>query len=620
MNSLPIGDYALLSDCRSAALVSRDGSVDWLCVPRFDGPSVFCRLVDPAGGRFAIRPAGEFQASRAYLDQTMVLETTFRTPAGTAVLTDAMAVGRNERGHELGAGSPGVLLRRLACTDGEVEIEVTYAPRPEYGLIHPILEPLPGGLAARGGADRLLLSASAATFRIDGATATARLSMAAGQTVMFALAHGQMGEPPLVAWDAGEIAARLADTVDGWRSWSAIHQTYEGPWRHLVHHSGRVLQALTFAPTGAIVAAPTTSLPETVGGERNWDYRYTWVRDASLTMEALWVAACPDEANKFFGFLADAAASQLHRGIDLQIMFGIAGERDLSERELPHLAGWRDSRPVRVGNGAWTQRQLDVYGELLGAAQRLVQQLGELDPVAQRFLAAAADTAARRWKEKDQGIWEIRGEPRDFLYSKLMCWVALDRAIALAPQLGAQHKVREWMAVRDEIRAAILEHGWNDKAGAFTQAFGREDLDASNLMLAITGFLPGDDPRMKATIDATAARLTDERGLVYRYLAHDGLAGEEGTFLLCTFWLAQAQALAGEMDQATATFERAVAAINDVGLLAEEVDPASGEMIGNFPQAFSHIGLINAAWAIAQAQDRAARRSPVAAGSDEAQG
>jgi alpha,alpha-trehalase len=283
-------------------------------------------------------------------------------------------------------------------------------------------------------------------------------------------------------------------------------------------------------------------------------------------------------------------------------MFGIGGERDLSERELPHLAGWRGSRPVRVGNGAWRQRQLDVYGELLGAAQLLVDQLGELDPVTQQFLTAAADTAASRWREKDEGIWEIRGEPGDFLYSKLMCWVALDRAIALAGQLGAEDRVDGWATARGEIRAAILGRGWNERAGAFTRAFGSEDLDASALMLPITGFLPGDDPRMKATIHATVQRLTDQRGLVYRYRAPDGLAGEEGTFLLCTFWLAQAQAPAGQVEAATATFERAVAAINDVGLLAEEVDPASGEMIGNFPQAFSHIGLINAAWAITQAQ------------------
>ena len=436
----PIGDYALLSDCRSAALVGRDGSVDWMCLPRFDAPSVFCRLLDPAGGRFAIRPAGEFLSRRRYLAHTMVLETTFTVPDGTAVLTDAMAVGRNERGHGLGARSPSTLLRRLVCTDGELDVEVRYAPRPEYGLIQPILVPVAGGVAARGGADRLLLSGDVG-FDVDGATATARFRLAAGQTALFAVGHGTIAGPPLVPWTAEEIEARLDDTVEAWRSWSALHQNYEGPWRELVHHSGRVLQALTFEPTGAIVAAPTTSLPETVGGERNWDYRFTWVRDASLTMEALWVAACPDEANKFFTFLADAAASQLERGADLQIMFGVGGERDLSERELPHLAGWRNSRPVRVGNGAWSQRQLDVYGELLGAAQRLVDQLGELDAVTVRFLVAAADAAAGRWRDTDQGIWEIRGDPRHFVYSKLMCWVALDRAIALAGRLGAEDRV-----------------------------------------------------------------------------------------------------------------------------------------------------------------------------------
>src|ERR1700760_592872 len=422
----------------------------------------------------------------------MVLETTFRTGAGAAVLTDALALGRGDRGHQLGAGSPGTLLRRLQCTEGELQVDVPYAPRPEYGLIHPILEVVDGGITARGGASRLLLSGPPG-FQLEGATATARLHLAAGQSVSFALQHGRLSEPPLAPWDTGEIDTRLQDTVAGWRSWSAIpgHQAYQGPWRDLVLHSGLVLQALTFQPTGAIVAAPTTSLPETIGGERNWDYRYTWVRDASLTMEALWVAACPDEANRFFGSLADAAASQLQRGVDLQIMFGIGGERDLSERELPHLAGWRDSQPVRVGNGAWTQRQLDVYGELLGAAPRLNGQLGERARATRRFLAAAADTAASRWKEKDQGIWEIRGEPRDFLYSKLMCWVALDRAVALAPRLGADERVTAWTTARDEIRAAILEHGWNSEVGAFTQAFGGEDLDASNLMLAITGFLPG---------------------------------------------------------------------------------------------------------------------------------
>jgi alpha,alpha-trehalase len=538
MSTLPVGDYALLSDCRTAALVSRTGSVDWLCFPRFDGPAVFARLLDDDAGHFAVRVPGA-ATSRRYLDQTMALETTFRSAGGTAVLADALAVGRNDRGHELGAGSPRVLLRRVACTEGEVEVEVSYAPRPEYGLVHPLLEPVDGGIAARGGADRLLLSAPAG-FVVDGATAGARLRLRAGGSAGFALHHARSWEPPPRVWSQEEVAARLEDTVAGWRSWSAMHQGYEGPWRELVHHSGRVLQALTFEPTGAIVAAATTSLPEVVGGERNWDYRYTWVRDASLTMEALWVAACPDEAHKFFGFLAGAAASQLRSGADLQIMFGVGGERDLTER--------------------------------------------------------------------DQGIWEVRGEPRDFLYSKLMCWVALDRAIALAELIDAKDRVEGWTASREEVRAAILDHGWSETAGAFTQAFGSDELDASNLMLAITGFLPGDDPRMKATIDATVARLTDERGLVYRYRAPDGLEGEEGTFLLCTFWLAQAQALAGEVEQATATFERAVAYANDVGLLAEEVDAGGAEMIGNYPQAFSHIGLVNAAWAI----DQGARRQPAA--------
>jgi GH15 family glucan-1,4-alpha-glucosidase len=604
MSTLPIADYALLSDCRSAALVSRAGSVDWLCFPRFDGPAVFARLLDDHAGHLAVGVPGA-TATRRYLDRTMALETTFRTGGGTAVLHDALAVGRNERGHDLGAGSPGVLLRRLRCTDGEVEVEVEYAPRPEYGLVHPLIEPIRGGLAARGGADRLVLS-TPAELRVDGATAGARLTLRAGDWVCFALHHARTWEPPPLVWSQDEITGWLDDTVEGWRSWSAMHQSYEGPWRELVDLSGRVLQALTFEPTGAIVAAPTTSLPETVGGERNWDYRYTWVRDASLTMEALWVAACPDEADKFFAFLADAAASQLHRGTDLQIMFGVGGEHDLTERELRHLGGWRGSRPVRIGNGAWNQRQLDVYGELLGAAERLVEQLGRIDAPTRGFLVAAADTAAARWKEKDHGIWEIRGEPRDFLHSKLMCWVALDRAVAMADMLGAKDRVEAWTAVRDEIRAAILERGWSDRVGAYTQAFGSDDLDASNLMLAISGFLPGDDPRMRATIDAVAERLTDERGLVWRYRAADGLQGEEGTFLLCTFWLAQAQALAGEVEEAKATFERAAAYANDLGLLAEEVDPGGGEMIGNYPQAFSHIGLVNAAWAIAEAERRRA--------------
>jgi alpha,alpha-trehalase len=599
MSQLPIAEYALLSDCRSAALVSKDGSVDWLCFPRFDSPSVFGRLLDARAGHWSIRPIGDAEATRRYVEDTMVLETTFRTATGTVVLVDALAVGRNERGHELGAGAPSVLMRRVSGVTGDVELELEYAPRPEYGLIYPVLNPVDGGVTARGGADVLALS-SPVPVEIDELVARARFTVRGGEAIAFALGHATSSQERPGLWSQDEIAGRLDDTKRAWHTWSELHQSYDGPWEELVHHSGRVLYALTYFPTGAICAAPTTSLPETAGGTRNWDYRFSWVRDASFTLQALWVAACPDEADKFFDFMSSAAASQVRLGTDLQIMFGIGGERDLTERELPHLTGWRDSAPVRVGNGAWSQRQLDVYGELLDAASRLPDQLRRLEAPTKEFLADLADTAAARWQEQDQGIWEIRGEPRDFLYSKLMCWVALDRAIGLADQLDAQERVDGWKHTREEIAAAILARGWNDEAGAFTQSFGSDDLDASNLMMPIVGFLPADDPRMLATINATADRLTDDRGLVYRYLAHDGLEGEEGTFLLCTFWLAEALALAGEIDRARETFERAIAYANDVGLLAEEVDAETGELLGNFPQAFSHVGLVNAAWAIHQ--------------------
>src|SRR6266849_617793 len=399
----------------------------------------------------------------------MALETTFRTPTGSAVLVDAMAIGRNERGHELGVDSPGIVLRSVSCQRGTVEIELEYAPRFEYGLIFPLLRPIQGGIVARGGADVLVLS-SPMVLPIEGSIARARFTLQAGEQASFALQHRASWEEIPQVYTQAAITDSLHDTVVGWRSWSDLHQRYEGPWRDLVHHSGRVRQALMFRPTGAIVAAPTTSLPESIGGPRNWDYRYTWVRDASLTLEALWVSACPDEVYRFFGWMAGAVAAQLQEGADLQIMFGVGGEHELSERTLDHLSGWRGSRPVRVGNGAWNQRQLDVYGELLGAVRRLADQLGRFHPTARHFLIAAADTAAVRWQEKDQGIWEVRGAPRDFLYSKLMCWVALDSAISLADRLGARAKVSAWTATREEIRRAIVERGWSERAKAFTQA------------------------------------------------------------------------------------------------------------------------------------------------------
>jgi alpha,alpha-trehalase len=606
MSSVPISAHALVSDCHSAALVTSDGSVDWLCFPRFDSPSVFGRLLDDAAGHWSIRPAGEHAGAPRYVDRTLVLETTFRTATGAVTVTDALAMGADNRGHALGTGAPHLLIRSVTGVEGEVEVEVSYQPRPEYGLLRPLLSHVDGGVTARGGAEWLVLS-SPVRLELADSTATARLTVRVGDTVRFALHRSTLEEQPARIWSQDELADRLATTMAAWQSWSDLHQNYDGPWRDLVHHSGRVLQGLTFQPSGAIVAAATTSLPESVGGERNWDYRYSWVRDASFTMEALWVAACPDEASDFFAFMTTAAAAAVGPGTPLQIMFGVGGEHDLTERVLPHLAGWRGSRPVRVGNGAWSQQQIDVYGELLAAAHRLADQITVVDEDLRGFLVALADSTAHRWREPDQGIWEVRGEPRHFLYSKVMCWVALDRAIKLAGKLHATDRVDGWKAARDEIWQTVLRDGWNDSAGAFTQYFGSQALDASNLMMPIVGFLPADDPRMLATIDAIADRLSDEHGLVYRYRTEDGvdgLAGAEGTFLLCTFWLAQALAMAGRLDRARAVFARATSFVNDVGLLAEEVDPATGELLGNFPQAFSHIGLINAAWAIHQAEQR----------------
>jgi GH15 family glucan-1,4-alpha-glucosidase len=608
MTTIPIRDLALLSDRHSSALVDRRGTVQWLAFPRFDSPSLVGGLLGQAAGTWRISPTagqgetGRIRIERRYLEGSLVLETTFRTPTGVAVLTEAMATGEDPDPHRIGGAAPHLLVRRVECVEGSVEIEVRFAPRPEYGLVVPLLGEVLGGVTVQGGADRVALS-SPIELAITGAEAAATTTLRGGDRLVFGLHHGLLGGPPPTMWPTEDLEAALDGTVRTWRAWSAIHQSYQGPWADLVHGSGRVLQALSFQPTGAIIAAATTSLPESAGGQRNWDYRYSWVRDSCFTMQALWVAACPDEAIDFFSFLTSAAAT-VDGGHGLQIMFGIGGEHDLTERTLPHLEGWRDSRPVRVGNGAWNQQQVDVYGELLGAAYQLRDYLDGIDETTRSFLVACADAAAVLWQEADQGIWEVRGEPRHFVYSKVMCWVALDRAIAMAQLLRAEDRVDAWKRTRDEIHQVVLDRGWSDRAQAFTQSFGSDELDASTLMMPIVGFLPATDPRMLATVDAIAARLTDERGLVYRYRTEggvDGLAGEEGTFLLCTFWLAEALALGGRAERARPVFESAARYCNDLGLLAEEVDPVSGELLGNFPQAFSHIGLVNAAWAISQA-------------------
>ncbi|MEP6464414.1 MAG: glycoside hydrolase family 15 protein [Frankiaceae bacterium] len=601
MSRVPVAEHAFLSDCRSAALITRDGSVDWLCLPRFDSAPVLGRLLDDGAGHLLLRPADPLARSeRRYSPHSLVLETTWTCATGQLVVRDALAMGERERGHELGRTSPGVLLRHASCTYGTVEVKLEWAPRPEFGLIHPHLRAVSGGVLSHGGATVLLLSTEQ-PLTLDAATATAVVELHGRQELALALEQSNAWDALLQPWTARQVRRRLSKTEKAWRSWSNLHQSYDGPLRELVHHSGLVMQGLTYARSGAIIAAATTSLPEGEGSGRTWDYRYTWVRDASMTLRGLWVAACPDEAGRFFDFLARAAATQLERGLHLQIMFGVGGERDLTEHELPHLAGWRDSKPVRSGNGAWTQHQQDVYGALLDAAYVLREQLGTLDEPTRALLVAAVEAAAENWQVEDKGIWEIRGPARPYLHSILMCWVALDRGLKMLDQLRVPDRSARWEDVRERIREAILDRGWSDQAGAFTQSLGSAELDASSLLIALVGILPPDDHRLAATIDAVIAGLSDERGLLYRYRNDDGLDGDEGTFLLCTFWLAQALAVTGRAQQAEDVLRRAAGYANDLGLLAEQVDTTTGELLGNYPQAFSHLGLVLAAHAVAAA-------------------
>jgi GH15 family glucan-1,4-alpha-glucosidase len=603
---LPVADYGLLADCNSAALLAKDGSIDWLCLPAYDSPAVFARVLDPDAGHWAIAPTGGFSAQRRYLPGTLVIETTFTTDTGVARLVDAMAFAPGQRGHELGRGAPHEVLRLVEGVEGSVELTMELAPRPEYGLVKPLFRMEDGGGRTFGGPCQIAVS-SGVPATIDDATMRASFTIGAGERVGFALhwAAVESGRPE--ACPPERVAARIDDTVEAWRSWEAEHDIYEGPHRELVRLSARVLKGLTYRPTGAIVAAPTTSLPETVGGERNWDYRYSWIRDSSLTLEALYIGACTDEAEEFVSFMTSSAGGRAGEG-SLQIMYGIRGEHDLTERELPHLRGWRDSRPVRIGNGAWGQTQLDVYGELLNSLHLYRERLGELHPEIQAFVADLADTAARRWEETDAGMWEMRGDTRHHLSSKVLCWTALDRAVKLAPHLGEHAKADEWAAERDRIRDAVLERGWSEARGAYAQSFDAHELDAAQLLMPILGFLPATDERMRATIDAIADDLTED-GLVLRYrnaegLNADGLTGEEGTFVICSFWLVSALAKADEVERAERLFDQLAGYANDLGLLAEEIDTATGEQLGNFPQAFSHIGLITAAWEIDQARAR----------------
>ncbi|WP_431974279.1 glycoside hydrolase family 15 protein [Micromonospora haikouensis] len=586
MEQPPISDYAFLSDCRSGALVGRDGSVDWWCPDRFDGAAVLARVLDPAAGHWRLAPLAPSRVERAYRPDTLVLRTVHHTPSGSVAVTDALAAEPGARGHELGMNSPAVLLRVVEGLTGRVRMGLDLAPRPEHGLLTPYLhEQADGSVLAAAGPAVLVLAGTGPALRADRDRVRQEFAVAAGETVGFTLAYAPAyGDPPVRL----DPVAALADTTRAWQAFRESHH-YEGEYVPQVRHSAVVLTGLTYARSGAVAAALTTSLPERLGGDRNYDYRFSWLRDFAATMRAMWVAACPEEASRLFAW----AARSIGRIGDapVPVLFGLEGERDLSEHDCLHLRGYADSRPVRLGNDAWRQRQLDVPGEVISAVWRLHEQLGDTlaDELAE-MVVGLADQVAATWRLPDRGMWETRDADRHYLSSKVLCWVALNRAVALAPQLGGRADPRRWAATRDEIRATVLREGWNDRVGAYTGAFGSPELDASVLLLPLVRFVDATDPRMRATIEAVERELGAGNGLVRRWSA------DPAGFLLCSYWLVECLVLTGERDRARRLFEQLLGHANDVGLLPEQIDPGTGAHLGNTPQALSHIGLVNAAW------------------------
>jgi GH15 family glucan-1,4-alpha-glucosidase len=597
----PIRDYALIGDAHTAALVSGDGSIDWLCWPRFDSPAVFCRLLDRGkGGHFRVGPAEARAAvSRAYVEGTNVLATLFSTDEGRFRLTDLMPVERLNQRHEgEDIASHYRVLRLLEGLSGEAEVEVSFRPTFDYARAEAAFHHCEGGVVAQNDSESLALSCPA-PFREDASGGvSARFSVAAGQRVWVALTYLAGDERPPLSIPQIDADLELEQTLEYWREWSETC-TYSGPYEQLVRRSALVLKLLTYEPTGALVAAPTTSLPEELGGVRNWDYRFTWLRDSALILYALQLLGYHEEATDFFGWLDGLC---IPCGNELQIMYRIDGGSHLPERTLEHLEGYRGSRPVRVGNGAFDQKQLDIYGEVIDAAYLYHERARRpVRPELWDTLRHMADQTVARWREPDHGIWEVRGGPRHFLYSKLLCWVALDRVVRMASGGGLPGDVSLWERTREEIRAAILEEGYDEEAGAFTQAFGEQALDACALVIPQVGFLPANDPRVLSTVERIREQLTSH-GLVYRYLTEDGLPGGEATFALCSFWLVDCLAEAGRVGEARALFEKVAGYANDLGLLAEEIDPVSAELLGNFPQGFTHLGLIRSALHIARAE------------------
>jgi GH15 family glucan-1,4-alpha-glucosidase len=592
-----IEDYALIGDLQTAALVGRDGSIDWLCVPRFDSPACFAALV---GGRdngcWSIAPAQTVRSvSRRYRGDSLVLETTFICDSGTLVLTDAMLL----------EGGPRVV-RRVTGIDGTVAMRMEYVVRFDYGAIVPWVRRTENGLLAVAGPDAVLLGADVET-RAEGMRTVADFDVSPGDIVDFELSYFASHDPTPHARTPGDS---LADTERAWETWSNACR-YNGEHRDVVVRSLITLRALTYRPTGGIVAAPTTSLPEKVGGVRNWDYRYCWLRDATFTLYALLGAGHTDSAVAWRNWLLRAVAGDPAK---LQIVYSIRGGRRIPEMELPWLAGYEASQPVRVGNGAHGQFQLDVYGEvidLLSAAHRYGIEMLEDEWALSRTIVEEVE---RCWRQPDRGLWEVRGDPQHFTHSKVMAWVALDRGVMAVEQHGFDGPAERWRAVRDEIHAQVCTEGFDARRNTFTQYYGSKALDASTLLIPAVGFLPADDGRVAGTIRAIERELLRD-GFVMRYSQSDvqgpdPLPPGEGAFLACSFWLVDAYVLAGRDADARALFERLLGLVNDVGLLAEEYDPQSRRQVGNFPQAFSHVGLINSAFNLTHhmrpAEERAA--------------
>ena len=584
---LRIEDYALIGDTETAALVGRDGSIDWLCWPRFDSGACFVALLGtPEHGRWLIAPADPApRVQRHYRDGSLVLETRFATPEGEVALVDCMPVRD---------GRPN-LVRLVTGLRGRVAMRMELILRFDYGLSVPWVTRLEQGhgLRAIAGPDMVVLHASVPLHSEELRT-RAEFEIAEGQTATFSLAYGPSHLPEPQPTDA---AAAIAETETAWREWSARMQP-AGPWTEAVRRSIITLKALTYRPTGGIVAAPTTSLPEWPGGERNWDYRYCWLRDATLTLLALLRAGYDEDALAWRDWLLRAAMGSPSQ---IQIMYGLAGERRLPEWEATWLPGYENSRPVRIGNAAHGQLQLDVYGELMDALHQAQRRGLPMSPAAWALQRALIQHLAGIWQMPDEGIWEVRDRRRHFTYSKAMAWAAVDRAVRDIEVFGLEGPLERWRALRDEIHADVCRHGYDPALGSFVRSYGSRDLDASLLLLPQIGFLPPEDPRIQGTIAAVERELLED-GLVRRYRTDrvsDGLAGPEGAFIACSFWLVDAYALSGRIAEARALFERLLALRNDVGLLSEEYDPRARRMLGNFPQAFSHVALVNSAYTLA---------------------